>query len=77
MNFSHALPRCPYPYPWSQVVHENLSLWPTNVGKLPAARCAARIFLCGSFVARTGRALRALATHVPYGTPAAHSLVSG
>ena len=38
MDFTYALLRCPYPFPWSQVVPECRSPLPTNVGELRVAR---------------------------------------
>ena len=76
VDFTYALPRCPYPFSLSRIVPEGLLLSPTNVGELRAARCGPRSVLCGSSLASTCRALRAPATHAPYGTSAAPSLVS-
>ena len=38
MDCTYALLRCPYPFPWSQVVPDGPPPWPTNVGELHVAR---------------------------------------
>ena len=38
VDFTYALLRCPYPFPWSQVVPECLLPWPTNVDEFRVAR---------------------------------------
>ena len=38
VDLTHAILRCPYPFPWRQVVPEGLSPCPTNVGELRVAR---------------------------------------